>query len=221
MAEPTRCVACADPAFDADVAGRVLGRHGGRHAVCGVDEAGRGPLAGPVAVAAVVFEHGLGVDGLADSKVLEPEAREALFEEIMAKAAVAVVFASAARIDRLNIRGATLWAMARAVACLGVAPSLVLVDGRDLPDGLSAPAEAVIGGDALSPSIAAASIVAKVTRDRLMCRLGAAFPAYGFESHKGYGTAAHREALRVHGPTVHHRRSFAPVRLLLQADLAA
>jgi ribonuclease HII len=214
MPTPASSNVLPDRAFDAAAARRAA-RRGGSGALCGVDEAGRGPLAGPVAAAAVVLHRGARIDGLDDSKQLTAEAREALYLEIMAKATVAVAFASALTIDRLNIRGATLWAMLRAVRGLGVVPALILIDGRDVPEGLAATAEPVIGGDALSPSIAAASIVAKVTRDRLMCRLGALLPDYGFEHHKGYATPAHRDALVQFGPTIHHRRSFAPVRCLL------
>jgi ribonuclease HII len=180
--------------------------------VAGVDEAGRGPLAGPVTVAAVVLDRRRIPKGLADSKLLTAERREALFELILARAEVAVVSAPPARIDRDNIRNATLWAMARAVAALPCRPSLVLVDGCDVPPGLACRGEAIVDGDALVASIAAASIVAKVTRDRLMRRLGAACPGYLLEKHMGYATPEHKARLAALGPTRHHRRSFAPVR---------
>ncbi len=184
---------------------------GGRGRVAGVDEAGRGPLAGPVAAAAVILDAGRIPPGLDDSKRLTEAAREALFDRIMAQAvAVGVALVPAATIDRINIRQATLLAMRRAVAALAVRPDHVLIDGNDIPDALPCPAEFVIGGDGLCASIAAASIVAKVTRDRLMRRLGAACPAYAFEVHKGYGTAVHRAAIAKHGPLPCHRRSFAP-----------
>ena len=184
----------------------------GAKTVAGVDEAGRGPLAGPVVAAAVVLPPGTSIDGLNDSKRLTAAERERMCAEIMASAAVAFAIASRARIDRMNILRASLWAMAKAARGLVPSPDYVLVDGRDVPQGLPCRGEALIGGDGLSVSIAAASIVAKVTRDRLMTRLGSSYPDYGFESHKGYSTRAHFEALRVHGPCPHHRQSFAPVR---------
>jgi ribonuclease HII len=200
-------------------------RRKGARLVAGVDEAGRGPLAGPVVVAAVVFDGRI-PKGLDDSKRLAASERARLFDLILAKGIVSVVVASRARVDRMNILRASLWGMTRAVMSLPLRPDHVLVDGNMLPPGLPCPAEAVIGGDALSVSIAAASIVAKVTRDRLMAEVGRAFPDYGFGEHKGYSTAAHFEALREFGPCIHHRRSFAPVRIALglevaQADLFA
>lgn len=186
-------------------------RRRGARLVAGVDEAGRGPLAGPVVTAAVVFQRGF-PEGLDDSKRLTLNERERLFELILAKGTVSIAIASRARIDRMNILRASLWAMSRAVAGLSCRPDHVLVDGNMLPPNLVCTAEAIIGGDALSVSIAAASIVAKVTRDRLMANIGRAFPDYGFEDHKGYSTPGHFEALREHGPCPHHRQSFAPVR---------
>lgn len=191
----------------------------GARKVAGVDEAGRGPLAGPVTVAAVILDPANLPEGLADSKVLTAERREALYEAILATAEVAVVSAPPARIDQLNIRGATLWAMAAALSALPCRPCHALIDGRDVPGALCCGADAVIDGDALSLSIAAASIVAKVARDRLMCRLGSAYPDWGHESHKGYGTPQHRAALTRLGPSVHHRRSFAPVRISMGEDV--
>ncbi len=189
----------------------------GMRFVAGVDEAGRGPLAGPVTAAAVILDPDDIPDGLDDSKVLTAERREELFAAIVTKAVVATASASAAEIDRFNIRGATLIAMRRAVAALGVTPDHVLVDGRDVPPGCGCQASAVIGGDAASLSIAAASIVAKVVRDRMMRRACSAFPGYGFSQHMGYGTAAHRAALLSLGPCALHRMTFAPLkeRLLL------
>ncbi|HQS11251.1 MAG TPA: ribonuclease HII [Xanthobacteraceae bacterium] len=183
----------------------------GARPVAGADEAGRGPLAGPVVAAAVVLDPKRVPLGLNDSKKLTREVRERLFAEICATAEVSVCLAPPARIDRDNIRQATLWALANAVRGLPCPPALVFVDGNDRPP-LSCTVEMIIGGDGLIASIAAASIVAKVTRDRLMCGLGAQFPAYGFERHMGYGTPEHGNALRAHGPCRHHRQSFTPVR---------
>ena len=178
--------------------------------VAGCDEAGRGPLAGPVVAAAVILDPKRVPRGLDDSKRLSPLQREKLYAVICASAHVAVAFAPPARIDRDNILQASLWALARAVAALPIVPRLVLVDGRDR---IVAPCdcEAVVHGDAIVASIAAASIVAKVTRDRLMARLGLAHPGYGFERHMGYSVPEHFQALLRRGPTIHHRRSFAPV----------
>jgi ribonuclease HII len=178
--------------------------------VAGCDEAGRGPLAGPVVAAAVVLDPKRIPKGLDDSKRLTTARREELFEEICATASCAVAFASPARIERDNILRASLWALARAVHALPEMPRHVFVDGRDRID-TPCDCDAVIGGDGLVLSIAAASIVAKVSRDRLMCRLARDCPGYGFEVHKGYGVPAHMEALRRLGPSVHHRRLFAPV----------
>jgi ribonuclease HII len=194
----------------------------GARLVAGVDEVGRGPLAGPVVDAAVVFPHGRYPEGVDDSKRLTAEERERLCELILDRALVSVAVASRARIDRMNILRASLWAMSRAVAALPVRPDHVLVDGNIKPPGLACGCETIIGGDGLCLSIAAASIVAKVTRDRLMTRVGTAFPDYGFESHMGYSTPQHFEALKLHGPCTHHRQSFAPVReQQLDLDLAS
>jgi ribonuclease HII len=178
--------------------------------VAGCDEAGRGPLAGPVVAAAVILDPKRIPKGIDDSKRLTADKREALFEEICATASFAVAYASPARIDRDNILRASLWALARAVQALPQAPRHVLVDGRD-KIAASCDCEAVIGGDALVLSIAAASIIAKVARDRLMCRLALDCPGYGFDQHKGYGVPEHLAALDRLGPTIHHRRLFAPV----------
>src|SRR5437588_3364791 len=180
--------------------------------VAGCDEAGRGPLAGPVVAAAVILDPKRIPRGLDDSKKLDPPTRERLYAKICASAEVAVAVAPPARIDRDNILRASLWALARAVEALPVRPRLVFVDGRDRID-IRCDCEAVISGDAIIASIAAASIVAKVTRDRLMTRLALAHPGYGFERHKGYSVPEHCEALARLGPTIHHRRSFAPVAL--------
>jgi ribonuclease HII len=178
--------------------------------VAGCDEAGRGPLAGPVVAAAVILDPNRIPRGLNDSKKLNPDEREKLYSKICATAEVAVAFGSTDRIDRDNILRASLWALARAVKALPVRPKLVFVDGRDRID-CGCDCEAVISGDALVTSIAAASIVAKVTRDRLMAQLGAAHPGYGFERHMGYSVPEHVKALSRLGPTIHHRRSFAPI----------
>lgn len=181
--------------------------------VAGCDEAGRGPWAGPVVAAAVILDPACVPRGLADSKMLEAAVREELFAEICACADVSVAMAPPARIDRDNILRASLWALARAVSGLPRAPRLVYVDGPHRPPLTDEyMVEPVIDGDALVASVAAASIVAKVTRDRLMAQLGVAYPHYGFEKHKGYGTELHAAALKQHGPTCHHRASFAPVR---------
>jgi ribonuclease HII len=178
--------------------------------VAGCDEAGRGPLAGPVVAAAVILDPKRIPKGIDDSKRLTRERREELFEKICATALVAVAVAPPTRIDRDNILRASLWALARAVRSLPEAPRHVFVDGRDKVD-VACDCEAVIGGDGLVVSIAAASIVAKVSRDRLMCRLAQEHPGYGFDSHMGYSVPAHLAALDRLGPTIHHRHSFAPV----------
>ncbi len=179
--------------------------------VAGVDEAGRGPLAGPVVAAAVILDDLHPIAGLADSKKLTPVRREKLYDEIRAKAlCCSIAQASVEEIDRLNILQATLLAMRRAVLGLRLKPVMVLVDGNRLPT-LEIPAEAIVKGDALVPAISAASILAKVYRDRWCVEVDGEFPHYGFAGHKGYGTAAHMAALREHGACVHHRRSFAPV----------
>ena len=177
--------------------------------VAGIDEVGRGPLAGPVAVAAVILDPRNLPKGVQDSKTLSAERREELSRSILDKAlGVAIAFASAREIDAFNIRGATLRAMARALGALALRPDFALIDGRDVPDGLCCQARAVVGGDGLSLSIAAASIVAKVARDALMTRLHAHYPEYGFDSHVGYATRRHVAALERWGPSPLHRRSF-------------
>lgn len=189
--------------------------------VAGVDEAGRGPLAGPVAAAAVILDPAKLPKGLADSKVLTCEEREELYDIILARAlAVSVAFSPAGEIDRINIRQATLTAMCRALHALPIRASHALVDGNDLPQKFHCPGETIIKGDATSMSIAAASIVAKVTRDRLMRRMHAAYPQYGFAAHMGYATRAHRDAITAHGQCAIHRASFAPFRPLPLFDQA-
>jgi len=185
----------------------------GQMPVAGCDEAGRGPLAGPVVAAAVILDAERIPKGLNDSKKLTAEERERLYAKICASAEVGIAFGSTMRIDRDNIRQASLWALARAVAALPRKPRLVFVDGCDRI-AVPCECEAVIDGDALVLSIAAASIIAKVTRDRLMRQLGLAHPGYGFERHMGYSVPEHFSALQRLGPTVHHRRSFAPVAAL-------
>ena len=187
--------------------------------VAGVDEAGRGPLAGPVVAAAVILDDRQPIAGLADSKVLSPRKRERLFDEIRAKAlACCIAEASVEEIDRLNILQASLLAMRRAVEGLRLVPRRVLVDGNQLPV-LNMPAAAIVSGDAKVPAISAASILAKGYRDRLCLALDRDYPDYGFAAHKGYPTAAHLAALRQHGACPVHRRSYAPVRaVLLAAD---
>jgi ribonuclease HII len=184
--------------------------------VAGCDEAGRGPLAGPVVAAAVVLDPARIPRGLNDSKKLDAAAREKLYAKICATAHVSVAFGSIERIDRDNILRASLWALARAVKALPVKPKLVFVDGNMKID-CGCDCEAVVSGDALLVSVAAASIVAKVTRDRLMARIGQAYPGYGFERHMGYSVPEHFKALASLGPTPHHRRSFAPVSARLAA----
>ena len=179
--------------------------------VAGVDEAGRGPLAGPVVAAAVILNDKIPIRGLADSKKLTALRRERLYDEIMAHAlCCSIAQASVEEIDELNILQATLLAMRRAVQGLRLKPNKVLVDGNRLPP-LDVLAEAVVGGDALVPAISAASILAKVTRDRMLVTLHEQHPDYGFDRHKGYGTAEHLRALNTLGPLPEHRKSFAPV----------
>jgi ribonuclease HII len=203
---PKGVIAVAPPSFRRE---RALIKRG-VWPVAGCDEAGRGPLAGPVVAAAVVLDPKRIPKGIDDSKRLTAEQREDLFDKICATASVAVAFASPARIDRDNILRASLWALARAVHALPEIPQHVFVDGRDRL-ATSCECEAVIGGDGLVMSVAAASIIAKVTRDRLMCALAQEYPGYGFESHKGYAVPEHLDALDRLGPSVHHRSFFAPV----------
>ena len=188
----------------------------GTFPVAGCDEAGRGPLAGPVVAAAVVLDPERIPRGLNDSKKLDAEEREKLYVKICATAQVAVAFGAVDRIDRDNILRASLWALARAVKALPVRPKLVFVDGNQRID-CGCDCQTVVSGDALVVSVAAASIVAKVTRDRLMMQLGRAYPGYGFERHMGYSVPEHFAALARLGPTIHHRKSFAPVAAKLAA----
>lgn len=183
--------------------------------LAGVDEAGRGPLAGPVVAAAVILDDRNPIKGLADSKKLSAKQREKLYDEIRAKAlCCSVAQASVEEIDQINILQATLLAMRRAVEGLRLKPAKVLVDGNRLPV-LGVLAEAIVKGDATVPAISAASILAKVTRDRWCAELDAQFPQYGFAGHKGYGTAKHLAALKIHGACPEHRKTFAPVAQVL------
>ena len=185
------------------------------HLVCGVDEAGRGPLAGPVYAAAVILDPARPIEGLADSKKLSERKREYLALEIRERAlAFGIAWASVEEIDSINILQATLLAMRRAVEALSVQPNEALIDGNRCPM-LAMPARAIIRGDATEPAISAASILAKTARDAEMRRIHETFPQYALDRHKGYDTALHRAALRLHGPTFFHRKSFAPVRELL------
>lgn len=186
----------------------------GRGPVAGIDEAGRGPWAGPVVAAAVILDEAAIPTGIADSKALDADARERLYGQIVATSVVGVGVADVDRIDRDNILNATMWAMAEAVRALTVKPRLALVDGNRSPR-LACETRTLVKGDALCLSIAAASIIAKVTRDRLMIELAGRWPDYGFERHKGYGTPEHKAALARHGATPLHRRSFKPVQLAL------
>lgn len=188
-----------------------------RPLTCGVDEAGRGPWAGPVTAAAVILDPACPIAGLTDSKKLSEAARDRLAPLIRDRAlAWAIAEASPEEIDRLNIREATFLAMTRAIAGLARAPAHILIDGNALPKDLPATATAIIKGDLTEPAISAASILAKTHRDAQMKAYCAQHPGYGFSQHKGYGTAAHAEALVRFGPCALHRRSFAPVRVLLE-----
>lgn len=187
------------------------------HRVAGVDEVGRGPLVGAVVTAAVILDPGRPIKGLADSKALSEKRRLVLYDEILDKAlAWSVGRAEPEEIDTLNILHATMLAMQRAVAALSITPEFVLIDGNRCP-ALAMPALAVVKGDSRVAEISAASIVAKVTRDREMIELDSAFPQYGFAKHKGYPTALHLEKLSEYGATIHHRRSFGPVKRILES----
>lgn len=188
--------------------------------MAGVDEAGRGPLAGPVVAAAVILDDLQPIAGLADSKKLTARRRDSLYDEIRAKAlCCCIAEASVEEIDTLNILQATMLAMRRAVEGLRLKPAMVLVDGNRIPV-LNVPAQAIVKGDAKVQAISAASILAKVHRDRLCDQLHEAYPRYGFDVHKGYPTAAHLSALRAHGATPAHRQTFGPVKLALATSVA-
>jgi ribonuclease HII len=193
---------------------------GNKMNIAGVDEAGRGPLVGSVVAAAVILDPNNPIEGLNDSKKLSEKKREKLFIEIQEKAlAWAIAEASAAEIDEHNILQASLLAMRRAVEALSIQPEHVLVDGNKIPHGLAMSCDAVVGGDALHPEISAASILAKVTRDRQMVEMDQKYPQFGFAKHKGYPTKAHFEAIALHGVIDEHRRSFGPVKKVLAALL--
>lgn len=199
------------PTFELEATELMLG--GGP--IAGIDEAGRGPWAGPVVAAAVILDPDRIPAGIADSKALDADDREVVYTRIFATAlAVGVGIADTGRIDRDNILNATMWAMAQSIAALKLRPRLALVDGNRCPR-LALPARPIVKGDAKCLSIAAASIIAKVTRDRMMVELAERCPGYGFERHKGYGTPEHQDAIRRLGVTAHHRRSFKPVQLAL------
>lgn len=200
---------------------RTAGALLGESLLAGVDEAGRGPLAGPVVVAAVILDPAAKrIRGIDDSKALTAPERERLYARIMERAlAVCVVAVEVEEIDRINIYHATMVGMSRALHGLQPAPLRALIDGNRLPPALPCPAEAVVGGDGIVTAIGAASIVAKVTRDRMLVQLDAVHSGYGFAQHKGYSTPEHLEALRRLGPCAQHRRSFAPVRECLQPEL--
>lgn len=187
--------------------------------ICGIDEAGRGPWAGPVTAAAVILSSDRPISGLTDSKKISEKKRFALEPEIKEKAAFwSIAHAEPDEIDRLNIREATFLAMQRAISGLGIVPRQILIDGNALPRNLPAPAEAIIKGDLKEPAISAASILAKTERDRLMEAYCKTYPGYGFAGHKGYGTAVHSEALRRLGASPIHRTSFAPVRKVMLSE---
>ncbi|MGI9317195.1 MAG: ribonuclease HII [bacterium] len=186
-----------------------------RSLVAGIDEAGRGPLAGPVTAAAVILDPARPIEGLDDSKKLSASRRKQLEREVIECSLYwSVAEATVEEIDELNILQASMLAMRRAVAGLGVMPELALVDGNRSP-GLACATRPVVGGDSLHAEISAASILAKEARDRLMCELAVRYPVYGFDQHKGYPTRFHIQALSQHGPSIHHRRSFAPVKRVL------
>ncbi|MBX3713827.1 MAG: ribonuclease HII [Lysobacter sp.] len=190
-----------------------------RPLVAGVDEAGRGPLAGPVTVAAVILDTERPIEGLNDSKKLSEARREALYPLIVERAlAWRIEFVEPAEIDHLNILQATLTGMRRALEALSPAATFARIDGNRLPKALPCAAEALVGGDAIEPAIMAASILAKVARDRRMRELHARWPHYGFDRHKGYPSPLHLDALKAHGPCPEHRRSYAPVRALLPVE---
>jgi ribonuclease HII len=195
------------PCFDLEEA--LMDRYQGP--IAGIDEAGRGPWAGPVVVAAVILNPDRIPQGLDDSKLLTRDARADRYAEIMATSIVAVVIGQVKRIDRDNILQASLWGMRVACRGLGIAPAAALIDGNICPRRLPCPGHVIVGGDMLSLSVAAASIVAKVTRDRLMVKLSRRYRRYGWESNKGYGTPEHAAAIKRHGVCIHHRRSFSPI----------
>jgi ribonuclease HII len=200
------------PSFDLEAA--MMDEYGGP--VVGIDEAGRGPWAGPVVVAAVILDPDRIPGGLNDSKLMTPDAREDRYGEIVATSIVAVVIGPVRQIDRINILQASLWGMRAAYRRLGVPVGSALIDGNIVPKRFPCKARAVVGGDGLSLSVAAASIVAKVTRDRLMVKLSRRYRRYAWDSNKGYGTPEHAAAIKKHGVCTHHRRSFSPIERALR-----
>jgi ribonuclease HII len=199
--------ALPSPTFDLEAA--MMDQYQGP--VAGIDEAGRGPWAGPVVIAAVILDPDRIPEGLNDSKVLTPEVRADRYEEIVATSLVSIIISPVKRIDRINILQASLWGMRAAYRGLGVPIGSALIDGNIIPRRFPCRARAIVGGDGLSLSVAAASIVAKVTRDRLMVKLSRRYRRYAWDSNKGYGTREHAEAIKKHGVCIHHRRSFSPI----------
>jgi ribonuclease HII len=201
-----------EPSFDLEAA--LMEQYGAP--VAGIDEAGRGPWAGPVVVAAVILDPNRIPEGLNDSKLLTPEERADRYEEIVATSIVSVVVGPVKQIDRINILQASLWGMRRAYRGLQVPIGAAIIDGNIVPKRFPCKARAVVGGDGLSLSVAAASIVAKVTRDRMMVKLSRRYRRYAWDSNKGYGTREHAEAIKKHGVCTHHRRSFSPIERALR-----
>jgi ribonuclease HII len=201
-----------EPSFDLEAA--LMEQYGAP--VAGIDEAGRGPWAGPVVVAAVILDPNRIPEGLNDSKLLTPEERADRYEEIVATSIVSVVVGPVKQIDRINILQASLWGMRRAYRGLQVPVGAAIIDGNIVPKRFPCKARAVVGGDGLSLSVAAASIVAKVTRDRMMVKLSRRYRRYAWDSNKGYGTREHAEAIKKHGVCTHHRRSFSPIERALR-----
>ncbi|HEX2449229.1 MAG TPA: ribonuclease HII [Methyloceanibacter sp.] len=212
MGLPAEKLPLPAPSFDLEAA--MMDQFKGP--VAGIDEAGRGPWAGPVVVAAVILDPDRIPEGLNDSKVLTPEAREDRYAAIMATSIVSVVVGPVRQIDRINILQASLWGMRRAYRGLGVPVGSALIDGNIVPKRFPCKARAIVGGDGLALSVAAASIVAKVTRDRLMVKLSRRYRRYAWDSNKGYGTREHAEAIKKHGVCTHHRRSFSPIERALR-----
>jgi ribonuclease HII len=212
MGLPAEKLPLPTPSFDLEAA--MMDQFKGP--VAGIDEAGRGPWAGPVVVAAVILDPDRIPEGLNDSKVLTPEAREDRYAAIMATSIVSVVVGPVRQIDRINILQASLWGMRRAYRGLGVPVGSALIDGNIVPKRFPCKARAIVGGDGLALSVAAASIVAKVTRDRLMVKLSRRYRRYAWDSNKGYGTREHAEAIKKHGVCTHHRRSFSPIERALR-----
>jgi ribonuclease HII len=201
-----------EPSFDLEAA--LMEQYGAP--VAGIDEAGRGPWAGPVVVAAVILDPNRIPEGLNDSKLLTPEERADRYEEIVATSIVSVVVGPVKQIDRINILQASLWGMRRAYRGLQVPVGAAIIDGNIVPKRFPCKARALVGGDGLSLSVAAASIVAKVTRDRMMVKLSRRYRRYAWDSNKGYGTREHAEAIKKHGVCTHHRRSFSPIERALR-----